>query len=177
MDKTFVVDVRVDKLDSLFSSLDPSPFRQRDLDPRAVEHIVQWASDAPPKVPIVLNIHITGQEHSIATEAESQQAVCNYFEYEALLLGRRHLRNRNRMLKWLAVGIGIMIILLTFHAFTKRMWPESYFNDVVGEAFVIAGWVSLWVPIERLGYDGLLLRDQLSLFRRLSVMRVEVFHV
>lgn len=46
------IDVRVASLDGLYSALDPSPFRQRDLDPRAVEHIVQWASDAPPKVPI-----------------------------------------------------------------------------------------------------------------------------
>jgi len=39
----FRIDVRLDSLDGLYSALDPSPFRQRDLDPRAVEHIVQWA--------------------------------------------------------------------------------------------------------------------------------------
>jgi len=44
----------------------------------------------------------------------------------------------------------------------------------VGEAFVIAGWVAVWVPIERLGFDGWLLREQLQLFRRLAGMRVDV---
>jgi hypothetical protein len=34
------------------------------------------------------------------------------------------------------------------------------------------GWVSLWVPIERLGYDGLLVREQLNLYRRLATMNV-----
>ena len=43
-----------------------------------------------------------------------------------------------------------------------------------GEAFVIAGWVSLWVPIERLGFDGWLLKDQLRLSKRLAAMQVEV---
>jgi hypothetical protein len=172
MQKPYFIDVNIHKLDSLFSELDPNPFRQRDLDPRAVHHILQWAGDAPPQAPIILNLHIASSESSAATEADVQEAVDNYFEYEAHLIERQHNRNRNRMFRWLAAGIAIMIVLLTIKYFSLRAWPDGYFSTVICEAFVIMGWVSLWVPIERLGYDGLLGSEQLKLYRRLANMQV-----
>jgi hypothetical protein len=61
MEKPYYIDVSIHKLDSLFSELDPNPFRQRDLDPKAVHHILEWAGDAPPKVPIVLLLHVANK--------------------------------------------------------------------------------------------------------------------
>jgi hypothetical protein len=170
----YVIEVRVASLDAIYSALDPSPFRQRDLDPRAVEHIVQWASDAPPKAPLELRIRVADGTDPDATEAETEEAVRNYFAYEADLLGRRHQRNRVRTFRWLSVGLTIMTILLALHSALARIYPDSLVNDIVGEAFVIAGWVSLWVPIERLGFDGWLLKDQLRLYRRLATMTVDI---
>lgn len=172
--KPFQIDVRVDSLDALYSALDPSPFRQRDLDPRAVEHIVQWASDAPPKAPLELRVSVADDCDPEATEADTQAAVRNYFNYESELLERRHRRNRIRMARWLSLGLVLMTILLTLHSILGRHYPDSLVNDIIGEAFVIAGWVALWVPIERLGFDGWLLKDQLRLYRRLAAMDVDV---
>lgn len=170
----FPIDVRLDSLDGLYSALDPSPFRQRDLDPRAVEHVVQWASDAPPGAPLLLRISVPAAPDPGVTEADTEAAVRNHFAYEAGLLARRHRRNWGRMARWLAVGLTLMTLLLVLRSGIGRIAPESLFNEVVGEAFVIAGWVALWVPIERLGFDGWLLGDQLRLYRRLAAMRVEV---
>ena len=36
------IEVRVAELRQLFNAIDPSPFRDRDLDPRAEEFIVEW---------------------------------------------------------------------------------------------------------------------------------------
>jgi hypothetical protein len=171
---SFPIDVRLDSLDGLYSALDPSPFRQRDLDPRAVEHIVQWASDAPPKAPLVLRISVATDADPEATEADTQAAVRTYFQYETTLLERKHRRNKIRMVRWLTVGLTLMAALLTLRSVVGRLYPDSLFNEIVGEAFVIAGWVSLWVPIERLGFDGWLLKDQLRLYQRLAEMEVDV---
>ena len=38
-----IIEIRVAKLRQLFHAIDPSPFRQRDLEPRAEEFIVGWA--------------------------------------------------------------------------------------------------------------------------------------
>ena len=40
-----VIEVRVGEVRQLFNAIDPSPFRERDLDPRAEEFIVEWARD------------------------------------------------------------------------------------------------------------------------------------
>ena len=48
--------------------------------------------------------------------------------------------------------------------------------EVAGEAFVIAGWVSLWIPMERFGFDGWLLRDKLRVYTRLSSLTLEVVY-
>ncbi len=109
-----------------------------------------------------------------AAEADTQAAVRTYFAYEVGLLERRHSRNKIRMIRWLTVGLSLMAALLTLRSVVGRLYPDSLFNEIVGEAFVIAGWVSLWVPIERLGFDGWLLKDQLRLYQRLAEMRVVV---
>ncbi|MFM1902406.1 MAG: hypothetical protein RLZZ440_306 [Planctomycetota bacterium] len=172
--RPYRIDVRVDSLDALYSALDPSPFRQRDLDPRAVEHIVQWAADAPPKTPLLLHVSVGHGCDPAVTTADTEAAVRNYFTYETELLERKHRRNRIRMVRWLTLGLVLMTILLTLHSAIGRLYPDSLVNDIVGEAFVIAGWVALWVPIERLGFDGWLLKDQLKLYRRLAAMDVAV---
>ena len=42
-----LIEVRVGELKQLFNAIDPSPFREKDLDPNAEEFIVGWAKDAP----------------------------------------------------------------------------------------------------------------------------------
>jgi hypothetical protein len=45
--KCAVIEVHVGELKQLFDAIDPSPFRDRDLDPKAEEFIVGWARDLP----------------------------------------------------------------------------------------------------------------------------------
>jgi hypothetical protein len=68
--------------------------------------------------------------------------------------------------------MAIVVFLFTVKYVSLQIWPDSYFGTVICEAFVIMGWVSLWVPIERLGYDGWIASQQLKLYRRLAVMKV-----
>ena len=89
-------------------------------------------------------------------------------------LERQYRRNGVRTIRWLTVGLSIMTVLLALHSGVGRLYPDSLFNDIVGEAFVIAGWVSLWVPIERLGFDGWLLEDNYRLYRSLAEMEVDI---
>ena len=53
-----VIEVRVAELRQLFNAIDPSPFRERDLDPRAEEFIVEWARDLPRDARLALLVHL-----------------------------------------------------------------------------------------------------------------------
>ena len=45
--KCSVIEVHVDELKQLFNAIDPSPFRDKDLDPKAEDFIVGWAKELP----------------------------------------------------------------------------------------------------------------------------------
>src|SRR5246127_529012 len=56
--KCAVIEVHVAELKQLFNSIDPSPFRNRDLDPKAEEFIVGWAKDMPRDAPLALLVDL-----------------------------------------------------------------------------------------------------------------------
>src|SRR5262245_49191106 len=52
------IELRVNEIGQLFHSLDPFPFRERDLDKEAEEYIVSWARELPHDQPIKIIIHL-----------------------------------------------------------------------------------------------------------------------
>ena len=81
------IEVHVGELKQLFNSMDPTPFRARDLDPSAEEFIVDWASE----------LHAIGRWPwwcmSIAGRPEEtrrlKDAVREFFKQRALSTRRR----------------------------------------------------------------------------------------
>src|SRR5690606_18883335 len=52
------IEVHVGELNQLFNAMDPSPFRERDLDPAAEEFIVGTAREAPHGAHFALIVHL-----------------------------------------------------------------------------------------------------------------------
>src|SRR4051794_41848927 len=52
------IEVRVAELRQLFGEIDPSPFQERDLDPKAAAFIVEWSGDLPASAPLALVVHL-----------------------------------------------------------------------------------------------------------------------
>jgi hypothetical protein len=57
-----VIELRVDNIDQLFRTLDPYPFRERDLDREAEEYIVGWARELAGGQPIKIVVHFPDNE-------------------------------------------------------------------------------------------------------------------
>jgi hypothetical protein len=56
------IQVRIHELRQLFNSIDPSPFRERDLDPDCEEFIVSWAREMPPDRDLTLEIRVDREQ-------------------------------------------------------------------------------------------------------------------
>ena len=56
--KCSVIEVHVGELKQLFDAIDPSPFRDRDLDPKAAEFIIGWAKDLPHDAQLALVVDL-----------------------------------------------------------------------------------------------------------------------
>jgi hypothetical protein len=84
--KCSVIEVHVGELKQLFNAIDPSPFRDKDLDPKAEEFIVGWAKELPSLTPKLTNqnlptqplvLHICWQAlHSGAIPIRMTRRVC-----------------------------------------------------------------------------------------------------
>jgi hypothetical protein len=62
------IEVHVGELKQFFNSMDPAPFRERDLDPRAEEFIVESARELPREAPLALVVQL-GREAPTAEGA------------------------------------------------------------------------------------------------------------
>ena len=52
--ETNTIEVRLSSIDQLFDTLDPSPFREKDLDKDVEEFIVSWARELPRDLPFTI---------------------------------------------------------------------------------------------------------------------------
>src|SRR4029453_5684096 len=73
------IEVRVAELRQLFNAIDPSPFRERDLDPQAVEFIVEWGRDLPGSAPLALVVHLERAAGPPEEAAALRDAIHEFF--------------------------------------------------------------------------------------------------
>lgn len=169
-----VIEVRVAELRQLFNAIDPSPFRQRDLDPRAEEFIVAWATDLPADKPWALLVHLDRQAGRADEGAILREAIHEYF-------GQRVVASRRRLRELFRRGRISLFIALAFLAAAiavgdavAGLLGDSRFGGVVREGFLIGGWVAMWRPLEVFLYDWWPIRAESRLLQRLATMPVRI---
>jgi hypothetical protein len=64
------IEIRISEIAQLFNSLDPFPFRERDLDVAAEEFIVSWARELPTDQPIRIVVHLP-ERQALMSEPKS----------------------------------------------------------------------------------------------------------
>jgi hypothetical protein len=169
-----VIEVRVAELRQLFNAIDPSPFRDRDLDPRAEEFIVEWARDLPRDARLALVVHLersAGQADEAPLLGES---IHQYFKQRAMDARRRlrELFRRGRISLVIAlVFLGGSIAAGDAVASFLR---DTHVAEIIREGLLIGGWVAMWRPLEVFLYDWWPIRAEARLFDRLSTMPVRI---
>src|SRR6266567_665075 len=81
--KCSVIEVHVGELKQLFDAIDPSPFRDRDLDPKAEEFIVGWAKDLPRDVALALVVDLDREAGLPDEAAVLRDAIHAFFSQRA----------------------------------------------------------------------------------------------
>ena len=83
-----IIEVRVAELRQLFNAIDPSPFNQRDLDPKAEEFIVGWSADLPGDAALALVVHLD-RAAGMADEAIALRNAIDYGEIRSFDVTKR----------------------------------------------------------------------------------------
>lgn len=167
-----VIEVRVSELRQLFNAIDPSPFRERDLDPGAEEFIVEWAHDLPRDAPIALRVHLERAAGEATEAALLREAIHQFFKARAGT-SRRHLRElfqRGRI----SLVIALVFLGATMAVSDLLRNADSGFAVLLREGLVIGGWVAMWRPLEVFLYDWWPILGDIRLSDRLAAMPVRI---
>jgi hypothetical protein len=166
--------IRVRTVMQLFNSLDPSPFRERDLDPHTEEFVVGWARELPHGAPFTIAVELPPEEAAKPEAAGIGEAFANYFRLRALA-SERDLRELFRV-GWrsLAIGLAVLVVCLVGSQIVAKMAGNAVVARVLEESLIIVGWVANWRPLEIYLYDWWPIRRRILLFRRIAAAPVTV---
>lgn len=167
------LDIRVGDLRQLFNSMDPSPFRERDLDPNAEKYIVEWASEVRGEDALALVVHAAQQP--VGDDVVGlRQAVHEYFGRSAAAARLRLKRLFRRGRLNLVIGVLFVAAANLIGDLAGELLGAGRQGRLIQESFAIGAWVALWRPIEIFLYDWWPIRAEAKLFDRLSAMHVSV---
>ncbi len=167
------IELRVDEIEQLFDTLDPFPFRERDLDARAEEFIVGWARELPRNAPITIVVHYPAAEAKTAAARDLDAALHQFFSYRAGVL-QRELNELFRVgRRALAISIPILVGCFVLAHLVGGAVGGTPLRGMIEESFLILGWVANWRPIEIFLYEWWPLARRRDLYKRLSLAQVE----
>jgi hypothetical protein len=167
------IEIRVGDLKQLFNSIDPSPFRDKDLDPAAEEFIVEWAREAHRVNDLELVVHVDRPEPG-GDPNHLTDGVQAFFKARAKATRTKlRLLFRNGRIS-LVIGVVCMALSIAIGSFIEDWLDNSHFAGLLSESILIGGWVAMWKPLEIFLYDWWPIRAEARLYDNLSKMPVRV---
>lgn len=168
-----VLELRLADAQHLFDTLDPAPFRERDLDPKAAAYIVEWAQEQPSRAPLALVVHLGRRDVGAAVPLDD--AVHEYFRRRAVAARRRLTRLFRTGRISLAIGLTVLLFAIVVGEHVGGLFSQARYGRLVEESLVIGGWVALWHPMGIFLYEWWPIGAEARLYDRLSTMGVSVF--
>jgi hypothetical protein len=172
--KCAVIEVHVGELKQLFDAIDPSPFRDRDLDPKAEEFVVGWAKDLPRDASLALVVDLDREAGLPDEAAVLRDAIHEFFRHRAQTYWQR-LRELFRVGRTsLVIGLLALAGAIALGDFLATLMKGSRIGEILRESLTIGGWVSMWRPLEVFLYDWWPIRNEARLSNRLAAMPVRI---
>ena len=146
------IEIRIEDISQLFHSLDPFPYRERDLDDDAEEFIVSWARELPADQSLKIVVHLPEAQASRTEAHELADAVTRYFSYRPriITLDLNELFHVGR--RALAIGVTVLSLSVITGQTVANVAPGPV-GRVIEESLLIFGWVANRRPIEIFLYE------------------------
>lgn len=174
MDPGSTLDLHVDTSDRLFNSIDPAPFRERDLDPAVVTYVVEWAEDLADDGALRVCVQLdTAAPDGGDTEFIQAGFAENFRQLAATK--RRELRRlfRDGRIS-LLIGVGFVAFAIVITESVSMFVENTRYAQIVADSAVIGAWVALWHPINIFLFDWWPMLRRARLYDRIAGAEVTV---
>ena len=168
------LELHMGELRQLFDSMDPAPFRERDLDPKAADYIVDWAGRrlparrwrctcilaakaAPTPTMRCCAMRCASTSSAAPRPSGASCASCSAPAASACSSAWASWPGRSR---WRVRSAALI--------------RHEGYAWLVSESLIIGGWVALWRPMEIFLYDWWPIRADARLYDRLAAMPVSL---
>ena len=169
---TYLIEIKLNQLQQVFNSLDPSPFLDRDLDDNAENYIINSVDDFPLNTPLKLVFYLPSNEQNTARHL-LPSALHNYFDY------RQQGEQRKLRTIWrqgrisLLIGLSFLFVCLSLSELIGRFGTDTFIH-FLEEGLLISGWVALWRPLEIFLYEWWPVSHQQKIFAKLAYIPIEI---
>src|SRR5664279_1851590 len=130
-----LIEIRLREVRQLFHTLDPAPFREKDLDEGAEEYLIEACREVGSRRPLRLIVYLPATEAQSDAAHSLPDAVHNYFAY-------RERQARTDILRLLRYGVGSLAIGIVFLiaclAIRRALVFSTFLVDpaLIGEGFL-----------------------------------------
>ena len=168
------IEIRVHSIGQIFHTLDPLPFRERDLDAGVEQFIVRWAGEMAGRRPVSIVIQLPPVELLRPDAKLIEEAIRSFFAYRAEVFGweLRELFRTGRAA--LAIGTVVLAVCILVGQVTEGLLGPGYLGRFFAEGLIILGWVANWRALEIFLYDWWPVVRRRRLYRRLAWSSVSV---
>ncbi len=172
--ETFLVEIKLGEIRQLFNSLDPSPFREKDLDQEARDYIIDSVREFHLDTPVKLVFYLPPALCNAETTTLFSEAIHNYFAYRSEITSKdlRFSYQQGRR----ALGIGLLFLLFCLGAqqFIASLAQGGLLWLIAQEGFLITGWVAMWRAIDLFLYEAWGIRQKRRLYDKLALIPLEL---
>lgn len=176
----YLIEIRLNKIDQIFNSLDPSPFIEREIDRNAKNYIVESLQELPINSKVKVLLYIS---HAIDLDAKKMvsEAIHNYFDYcyDGKVKELRQLFRTGRISlvilqrRGYANALVFLGTCITIDSLISSLF-DGTIAKILHEGLFIVGWVAMWRPIQIFLYDWVPLDRDQRIFRKLSKVPIEI---
>ena len=169
-----LIAIRLESIAQLFHSLDPQPFREKDLDKDAEEFIVSWARELPRDLPFKLAVYLPEEQFALPEAKEIGHAIKQFFAYRAQVIGLE-LKELFRVgRRSLAIGLTVLLLAVIARQTVAARFAPGPLVTIIAESLLIFAWVANWRPIEIFLYEWWPIVRRRKLCERLAAAKVEL---
>lgn len=168
------LDIHVDTSDRLFNSIDPAPFRDRDLDPAVIAYVVEWAEDLPGDA----LLRVCVQLDRVAADGDEAALIRAGFAENFRQLAASKRRELRRLFRdgriSLMIGLAFVVMAILIGESISLVVENAGYARIIADSAVIGAWVALWHPMNIFLFDWWPIRRRASLYDRLARAEVVV---